>query len=122
MGFFIAICCVILAIFACKVERKWYNPATVTLIVWAVVMFLYELKLFGIYNVESSTYETISMGLVFFFIGCLLSTAEKRRIVLKKNRADVQIEENINYRLLKILGIIAFVFRFAKINKKGLSP
>ena len=110
MGFFIAICCVILAIFACKVERKWYNPATVTLIVWAVIMFLYELKLFGIYNVESSTYETISMGLVFFFIGCLLSTAEKRRIVFKKNRADVRIEENINYRLLKILGIIVFLF------------
>ena len=110
MGFFIEICCVILAIFACKVERKWYNPATVTLIVWAVIMFLYELKMFGIYNVESSTYETISMGLVFFFIGCLLSTAEKRRIVFKKNRADVRIEENINYRLLKILGIIVFLF------------
>lgn len=110
MGFFIANCCILLAIFACKMERKWYNPATVTLSVWAVVMFLYELKLFGIYNVESSTYETISMGLIFFFIGCLLSNVEKRRIVFKKKRADVLIEENINYRLLKVLGIIVFLF------------
>lgn len=110
MGFFIAICCILLAIFAYRVERKWYNPATVTLTIWAVVLFLYELKLFGIYSVESSTYETIFMGLFFFFIGYILSTAEKRHIVFSKNRTGMLIEENINYRLLKMLGVIVFVF------------
>lgn len=110
MGYLIVSVCVLLAVFAFKIERKWYNPATVTLSVWAIVLLLYELKLFGIYNVSAFTYYTIAIGLFFFFVGYLISASGKRRIVFQRIGNYSLEDEYINYRLLKICGIVVFLF------------
>lgn len=109
MGYIIAIMCVFIAIFAYKIEKNWYNPATVIFSIWAVVLFLYSLKLYGIYDVEGTAYATIALGLFCFFIGYIVCTAGKRQIVLTQ-RNHSQVKEYINYRLLKICGVIVFAF------------
>lgn len=109
MGYIIAIMCVLIAIFAYKIEKNWYNPATVIFSIWAVVLFLYSLKLYGIYDVEGTAYATIALGLFCFFIGYIVCTAGKRQIVLTQ-RNHSQVKEYINYRLLKICGVIVFAF------------
>lgn len=109
MGYIIAIMCVLIAIFAYKIEKNWYNPTTVIFSIWAVVLFLYSLKLYGIYDVEGTAYATIALGLFCFFIGYIVCTAGKRQIVLTQ-RNHSQVKEYINYRLLKIFGVIVFAF------------
>lgn len=107
MGCIMAIICALIAIFAYKIEKNWYNPATVVFSIWAIVLFLYSLKLYGIYDVNGTTYATIAMGLFCFFIGYIVCTAGKRQIVFTQ-RNHSQIKEYINYRLLKICGVIVF--------------
>jgi len=109
VGYIVAIMCVLMLIISYKIEKNWYNPATVFFGVWTVVFFLYSLKLYGIYDVEGTTYATIALGLFCFFIGYIVCTAEKRQIVLSQ-RNHSQVKEYINYRLLRFCGVIVFAF------------
>ena len=109
MGYIITIICMLIAIFAYKVEKNWYNPATVFFSIWAVVLFLYSLKLYGIYDVDGTTYVTITLGLFCFFIGYMVGAARKRQTVLIQRNHN-QVKEYINYRLLKICGVLVFSF------------
>lgn len=108
MGYIIILICVLFALFARKIEKNWYNPATVFFAVWAVVMFLYELRLFGIYDIIDTTYYVIGLGLVFFFVGYILITSGKRQVVISIWRNNVQPGNCIKYRLVKIFGIAVF--------------
>lgn len=109
MGYLLAIVCVLVAVFTYRIEKNWHNPATVTFAVWAFVLFLYALKLFGIYDVNWNTYATIALGLFCFFIGYVVFISGKRRFVFVQ-RNHSQAEEYINYRFLKFCGIIVFAF------------
>lgn len=112
MGIFIVIICLFFAYFAYKAENLWYNPATIMLSVWAFVLALYELRLFGLYRVSSTTYLLISIGLICFFFGyVLVSSANPVKYIEPPSDSESSEEgEHINYGILKICGIIVLAF------------
>lgn len=76
---------------------------------WTVVIFLYNLKLFNIFDVGDNTELVIFGGIVGFIIGH--SFAEKVRLQLRKNNLIVyeHHDDNINYVFVNIVFTVVLI-------------
>jgi len=51
----ILLLCLLLGISAWIVLKKWYNPVTVFSFMWAIIIFLYLLKILPYYDISAVT-------------------------------------------------------------------
>lgn len=111
MGIFIILVCLIFAYFAYRSEKLWYNPATIMLLVWAFILSMYTMRLYGLYEVKTKVYLIIAVGLLSFFAGYIItSSANPVKYVHPPADAEVEDNEKINYGILKICGLVVLAF------------
>lgn len=114
MGYIIGAICIFLAIVIGKSENKWYNPVTIFYIVWGLILIMYELRLYGLFEVSYLTYSVISLGLLFFFIGYLVNNREHRIIRItsmsKIRNIHMPTHEEINYKIARIAACIVLIY------------
>ncbi len=70
-------------------EKTWTAPSAIFLYFWAVVTFVYSLRLFGLYDVSLNTWIVIVLGTVAFVAGSNLRvTMNKQYMYVPKNQSD----------------------------------
>lgn len=81
----IEIILLMLAIVSIIKTKKIINPASVLLIMWALIIKLSKLRLYGLNATDEKFYYYIFIGLISFFLGFILPRINKR-IVISKDR------------------------------------
>ena len=120
---YVYICSIIMLYFAFFYAKRIhfiFNPLSIFLFIWAIVLFFSKLALFGLIAATDKTYIYIIVGIISFVIGYMLTTKEgikkqksKKNIIEKIiNRIVNNDKENsvLNYTFLKITSIICIMF------------
>lgn len=97
--------CLFSAIFAYKSNKTSYNPITVFCILWASIVFLSSLTLFGIYEASDKTYIIILVGIISFLFGNSVLGGFKFKVSMNPS-----IQKNIftlNKKVIYILMVIS---------------
>ncbi len=105
--FCIELICIFSAIAFWRIEKKIFNPVSVFCGIWAVITFLSNLQLFGLYETSENTYFLILIGIISYILGVFISTFG---IKWKKRNINGNNKNTINYGVLYFLGIIALFF------------
>ena len=88
-----------------------FNPITSMFILWAIILPLSYLNLYGVSNPEDKVYYVIFVGLLSFGIGAVIGSY-RYKIVLNKSKRKNKGNWNypINYKFLYIISSIVLVY------------
>ena len=87
------IICIIFAVFSLNIYKRMFNPMFIMNVLFGPMIFLSIFSLFDFYEVVFDVYAMLSIGILFFNIGCLtLSINESRNIMIGKQ--DILIEHS----------------------------
>lgn len=104
----------LLAVLGYIKEKNVYNPLTVFMSFFGIILLLSSLKLYDLYEVKQFTYFIVVLGLFSFFIGYLFIDLLKSKGKQIKKERDSQpsksLEFNPNYKILFFIYIIVIVF------------
>ena len=84
--------------------KKWKSPLFVYNLLWALILYLYSLRLFGLYEVSEYTKLVILLGTLFFNFGYLLMLFNNKMYV------EETVESYTNTFFIKCLAIYTFLF------------
>lgn len=101
---------VILAVFSYWFDKKIYNPITLFCGIWAFVVFMASLHLYGMVKVSDAAYVIILVGIICFSLGGFMAAMAKNRIVIRSSRTKKIKEYVINYRIVYIVGGIVLIY------------
>lgn len=113
MESFFAIIVFAFALLGRKSEGKLFNPVTILGLLWAAILYLSGLHLYGIVPARANTYNMFFGGLLSFFGGYyfLKFVFGKRQPVFKFSRIKKEnVEYELNYRLIYILALFCIPF------------
>ena len=107
MTIFILVVLIPLAVLTWLIEKKISSPMVIFTILWLIISFLASLNLYDFIYVTDSIYYMIIIGVVSFFIGCVLT--RKCNIVqfMPKERNEKKL--NVIMTRLLVIGIIIFI-------------
>lgn len=94
------------------IERKIYNPLTIFSFMWLIIVFLANLKLFGMYDFSDKPFILIIIGVIGFAIGywlikyCFLIRLNRYKSICIKTSDKYEF----NYRVIYFFEIICFLF------------
>ena len=113
----------ILAILSIVKTKKWVNPASIILIMWAIIIKLSRMGLYGLNATDEKFYYFIFIGLISFFVGFVLPKG-KKRVVIHRSWADTvpfDTEENmeLNYRVCYAALICCILITLYKLKDLG---
>lgn len=105
-------------------EKTIVNPISMFFSLWALILFLSNLRLFSLFKVSDRIYNMILLGLLSFGIGYLMIRLFYRSWIAKKKfeRKDTlnnkvgNIEYEIRYKLVYILCGIAILFHLKEMT------
>ena len=92
-----------------KIKRTLWNPASVFLFEWALVIYLASLQLYNLIDISTEAYAFVLIGVIAFFVGSLFGD----NLRSGKNRIDRVYE--INYSRMNIASIVIIVFSLFRI-------
>ena len=92
-----------------KIKRTLWNPASVFLFEWALVIYLASLQLYNLLDISTEAYAFVLIGVIAFFVGSLFGD----NLRSGKNRIDRVYE--INYSRMNIASIVIIVFSLFRI-------
>jgi oligosaccharide repeat unit polymerase len=82
LGYFIAFICFLLAAIAYLIEGgRLYNPSTLMLGWWGIIVLAGSMQLFGLYAISDKAWTIILVGLLSFWAGGLISRAKTAKVV-----------------------------------------
>ncbi len=111
----IAIVFLLLSFFAKMLSRRWTNPATIFLILWAIIISLSLTGRENLPKVEWKYYEYIIWGSISFFAGFFLIAARKR----ENSRSICNSNYVIRYKFLEILALLCILILILSFFKSG---
>lgn len=96
-------------VFFWRKKRNLWNPASVFLFEWALVVYLASLQLYNLIDISTKAYIFVLIGVVSFFIGSLFAD----NLRSSKNRVGRVYE--IDYARINIASIVIIVFSLFRI-------
>ena len=96
-------------VFFWRKKRNLWNPASVFLFEWALVVYLASLRLYNLIDISTKAYIFVLIGVVSFFIGSLFAD----NLRSSKNRVGRVYE--IDYARMNIASIVIIVFSLFRI-------
>ena len=106
--------CVTCAIYIFLKERNIINPLFVFNIIWAVIIFLDSLHLYGLCVAENRIYLYILLGIIAFDFGYICWSIFRQRHKLIFSKKKFKRKNNYifepRYRLLYFLGLICIIY------------
>lgn len=115
MIYILLIFCIAVAIIGKFTEKKIINPVTVFYAVWAIILYLTSLQLYGINDVNESTYTIMLIGFITFVIGYYLwrEICKRKQYILKINNFRIGLSVNdtfeLRYQILYLFCIFCVV-------------
>ena len=100
---------VIGGVFFWRKKKNLWNPVSVFLFEWALVVYLSSLRLYNLIDISSKSYIFVLIGVISFFIGSLFGD----NLRLGKKRIGRVYE--INYTRMNIASIVIIVFSLFRI-------
>jgi len=73
MNILIVIICLIAGFIAYKLEKKFYNPISLYMLVWGILFFVYNLGWYPLPQIKQSTYDIVITGLLSFIIASFIT-------------------------------------------------
>lgn len=115
--------CIVLGFVGYFTEKKVFNPVSVILFMWGIIVYLSSLQLYTLYEASEEIYMYIFIGLVAFTIGYyivrfILKNGRIRFIFGKSNNAN-NIIPTLNYKIVYILFSICLIYIFYRISRYG---
>lgn len=114
MAYFSIILLFFIGIVEWIIEKKIYNLLTGYCFFWVLIMMLAELRLFGMYDYSDKAYSLILIGSIGYAIGYWLFRFSGIRYTFPKKKiheTDLNYDyEEINYKLIYFLVIVALIF------------
>ena len=115
----------ILAILSIAKSKKWVNPASIFLIIWAIIIKLSRMGLYGLNATDEKFYHFIFIGLISFFVGFVLPKGKKRVVISRKRSYTFSFDtkENIelNYRVCYVALICCILITLYKLKDLGFN-
>ena len=68
-------------------KRSWLNPGTIFMFYWTIVVFMANLRLYGLRETSNKAYLFVLVGIIAFYIGSLLAIKVKIKISTMKKSA-----------------------------------
>lgn len=102
---------VFMAILVKNRDKNILNPLILFYSVWALVMGLHSMNLYGLYKASHEIYSYIFLGLIFFGLGYYCTCAFKKKykiVIINKNKNIYNYI--LRYSLVYILAIICILF------------
>ena len=99
---------VIGGVFFWRKKKNLWNPVSVFLFEWALVVYLSSLRLYNLIDISSKAYIFVLIGVISFFIGSLFGD----NLRLKKGIGRVY---KIDYTRMNIASIVIIVFSLFRI-------
>lgn len=107
MALEIAVFCIIMAMIGQATENKMINPLTIFFALWAIIFYLYSLKLYGLNEASNETLQLMQGGLVAFGVGYyivrLLNIDKFRFSFSSKGKAYIEtdcLRQNVLYGII----------------------
>lgn len=115
MKLYISLFYVLVFILSFRKYKTFYNPITVFSLVWFIVTFLAQMRLFYLYETSDIVYQSVFVGGVAFTCGAVIKRKNKLKIVNNKSNLNFDHNKfinvsNIDMRFVWMLSIIALVF------------
>ena len=86
-------------LYAIYKEKNLYNPICVFFAVWFIITLFAALRLYGMISYTNKSILIISLGLLSFFVGYLVSAR-------KRSNANKRLEAKYNYTLIRVILIV----------------
>ncbi|EPZ9215617.1 oligosaccharide repeat unit polymerase [Clostridium perfringens] len=97
-------------------QKNTYNPRLLFFLLWAVILILHSLNLFGISACSEKTYLIILIGLIFWWLGSSVSTMVRIKKVSTIDINDKNVKE-INKPMFRIITIVTyFILLYAAVQ------
>lgn len=96
-----------------KLEKRIYNPLSSYCLIWAIIIFLANLSLYGMRDVNIKTYILVFGGVFSFAIGYWVIFLQKNSLVFQYNRKNLfndNIDYSIKYFVIKIGLMLCTIF------------
>ncbi|MGF1996373.1 O-antigen polymerase [Enterococcus casseliflavus] len=121
MLFFSIIMLLIIALGMIKLENSIINPISMLYILWALILYLASLELFGLFHVSDKIYRMIVLGLVSFGVGYIIiraftSTWRKRKQIDSNSKDQLSDKYEIRYRLVYLLCTITILYHLKELS------
>lgn len=105
----------LLAFFMWRYKGKIYNPGTLFLGFWFVLILLTKMRLFELKEISNTILDIVFLGCIFYFIGALLKS---KRIFIRRfirndvSEARIPLNGSV-FKILLILCITSLLYRFS---------
>lgn len=86
--------------------KKWVNPISTYLIIWNIMIFLYELRLVYFYDISFAAWLLVILFQLIFFTGCILGN---RIVIVQKVDLDTSSDRDALMHMILILSAISAV-------------
>ena len=70
-------------------KRSWLNPGTIFMFYWTIVVFMANLRLYGLRETSNKAYLFVLVGIIAFYIGSLLAIKVKIKISTMKKKCFI---------------------------------
>lgn len=93
-------------------EKKVYNPLTIFSFMWVIIIFLANLRLYGMYDFSNKPFILITIGVIGFSIGYwfIKYSIFNKYNLYKKESDSTSDKYDFNYKVIYIFEIICFLF------------
>ncbi|WP_394992569.1 O-antigen polymerase [Streptococcus alactolyticus] len=112
MAKIIVIFCLVFFLIALFTEPRKLNPLTLFLGEWAVIVYLANLNLYGLYSTSEATYTVILIGCICFVLGFYLvkffRNINKNRKLSNSRGSTTEYE--LNFKLVTFLSVITIIY------------
>ena len=110
MIWIIAVFCILVGLVSFIRAKSILNPMTVFYSVWGILVPVSGLGFYNMYVPSEETYFIIFIGLIGYFLGCILGNRVQFKIGKLGSRKYNGEEAIINYRLLYVLCGISMIY------------
>ena len=93
-------------------KRSWLNPGTIFMFYWIIVVFMANLRLYGLRETSNKAYLFVLVGIIAFYTGSLLAIKMKIKISTMKKSA-LFLKSGVyetNYTFLNTSCIVVIIY------------
>ena len=121
----ILLLCLLLGISAWIVLKKWYNPVTVFSFMWAIIIFLYLLKILPYYDISAVTQCVLLLQMIGFAVGGIAGSLSRTHFRLSGTKLHERTSLRIGFVYLmcaiSILVLLGDTVEIIKSLQSGMS-
>lgn len=120
------IICICFSIIGIRTEKRILNPITVFCMLWGIIIFLSNLRLYTLYEADIYIYTLILLGIIFYILGYYVwKIASRNKAISFKIKSTFNNLDNygykLRYKLVYVLCIICILFLIKDIISLGVS-